>query len=62
MIWHADSSQTYSSPPYRVYWGIRFCSAWIFKGTRGNKRIGDAESIKAAMQLCENHALRAPQG
>lgn len=53
MIWLADSDMTYRCAPYRVYWGVRFWSAWIFDTGCVNRKVGDAPSMRAAMALCE---------
>jgi hypothetical protein len=55
MIWHADSAMTYRCGPYRIYWGIKFWSAWIFDSGRDNRKLGEG-SMKQTMGLCQSHA------
>jgi hypothetical protein len=49
MIWHATGDQAYSSGEYSVYQVIHGWRAWI----RGEKNLGEANTFKEAMRLCE---------
>lgn len=55
MIWHADSAMTYRCGPYRIYWGIKCWSAWIFG--RDNRKLGEG-SMKQSMGFCAEHQAK----
>jgi hypothetical protein len=55
VIWHADSAMTYRCGPYRIYWGIKFWTAWIYGSREENRKLGDAASMKQAIGLCAEH-------
>ena len=51
LIWHADSKESYSHPPYKLYWESGTWSLWNYD--RRKACLGRGMTISEAMNLAE---------